>query len=435
MPRQPGPYRRPGKEGWYVRLLVPDTTKKSGYRYTVKSLRTTSLTEARKRFPLVYADLQAEHGLRAPRREALRSEVENWFESLGDRTVSMLEAVEGISRFEVDQDSHTGEFKPTPLQEEIGDALRKRDSREIGPTWQEALQAWESRRTRAKGAPSSSSRRSIERAVEELRELDMRLEPKNLTEERAWRWVRHQESIGNQPTTIRTKLAMLKAMTKACFKVKLLKADPLGEMEYDVAPSKSYRSPTSEEYKRIWANLDCLEEGDKRLLTLLMLTGMRLDEAASRFGRHLTDQDGIKAIEICELGGETPWKPKTAASARTVVWPEGLMQPSTGLEEQLFSRCRYRSGKFGKTASQRIKQQLWKSAGLPIEPTLTIHSLRAGYIDALRAVQCPLEIEEAIVGHSKAQSSVHRGYGNGYPLAVIAVWMNKATGQIQALGH
>ena len=228
---------------------------------------------------------------------------------------------------------------------------------------------------------------------------------------------------------------MLKAMTKACFKVKLLKADPLGEMEYDVAPSKSYMSPTSEEYKRIWANLDCLEEGDKRLLTLLMLTGMRLDEAASRFGRHLTDQDGIKAIEICELGGETPWKPKTTASARTVVWPEGLMQPSTGLEEQLFSRCRYRSGKFGKTASQRIKQQLWKSAGLPIEPTLTIHSLRAGYIDALRAVQCPLEIEEAIVGHSKAQSSVHRGYGNGYPLAVIAEWMNKATGQIQGLGH
>jgi hypothetical protein len=65
-----------------------------------------------------------------------------------------------------------------------------------------------------------------------------------------------------------------------------------------------------------------------------------------------------------------------------------------------------------------------------LEPNLTIHSLRAGYIDALRAVQCPLEIEESIVGHTKAQSAVHRGYGNGYPLEVIKEWTYKAAAQI-----
>jgi hypothetical protein len=157
-----------------------------------------------------------------------------------------------------------------------------------------------------------------------------------------------------------------------------------------------------------------------------MLTGMRLDEAASRFGGHIRSTEGVVTLEISELKGESPWKPKTKASARILPWPENLETPAASANQQLFQKCRYRNGKFGKTASQRIKQKLWRAAELPVDSTLTIHSLRAGYIDALRAVQCPLEIEEAIVGHAKAQSTVHRGYGNGYPIDVLKEWSGKA---------
>jgi len=427
LPTQPGPYRRPGKNGWYARLAVPDGTKRSGYRYCVRSLRTEDAAEARRRFPGVYASLQEEFGLIEPRtRKQLRETAEEWFESVAEGVSSILEAVEEVSGEEVEQDSRTGEYKPTTVQRQIEAAVRRQDTREIGPTWEEAIEAWKQRRLRAKGEPSPSSVRSMELVVKEIKNLKRGLEPAQLTEEKAWEWIRSQESLGKRPTTVRTKLSMLRALTKACFKVKLLKQDPLSEIEYEVAPGNSYRSPTPDEYRRIWANLDCLDPDDKTLFSLLMLTGMRLDEAASRFGGHIQSNGGVVTLEINELKGESPWKPKTKASARILAWPENLEIPAASASQQLFQKCRYRNGKFGKTASQRIKQKLWKTAGLPIDPTLTIHSLRAGYIDALRAVQCPLEIEEAIVGHAKAQSNVHRGYGNGYPIEVLKEWSGKA---------
>ena len=141
----------------------------------------------------------------------------------------------------------------------------------------------------------------MELAVKEIRSLKKGIEPAQLTEERVWEWIRSQESLGKRPTTVKTKLSMLRALTKACFKVKLLKQDPLSEMEYEVAPGESYRSPTADEYRRIWANLDCLEPEDRTLFSLLMLTGMRLDEAASRFGKHIKEIDGVTTLEISEI--------------------------------------------------------------------------------------------------------------------------------------
>ncbi len=429
---QPGPYRRPGKNGWYARLAVQDKTKRSGYRYSVRSLGTTDLAEARRRFPGVYAEMQVEFGLIKKTRGALRKETGEWLDAVEEGYVSALEAVEWLSGEEVQQDGQTGAWHPSSMQEQIHRAIKSRDVREIGPTWEEAIEAWRQRRLRSKGEPSPASVRSLELVVKEIRHLKAGLEPAHLTEEKVWEWIRNQESLGKRPTTVKTKLSMLRALTKACFKVKLLKQDPLSEIEYEVAPGESYRSPTADEYRRIWASLDCLDPEDRTLFSLLMLTGMRLDEAASRFGNHIKEAEGVVTLEISELNGETPWKPKTKASARILPWPEGLETPASSPNEQLFPKCRYRSGKFGKTASQRIKERLWKAAKLPIESTLTIHSLRAGYIDALRAVQCPLEIEEAIVGHTKAQSAVHRGYGNGYPIGVIKLWSEKAENLIRS---
>jgi hypothetical protein len=45
-----------------------------------------------------------------------------------------------------------------------------------------------------------------------------------------------------------------------------------------------------------------------------------------------------------------------------------------------------------------------------------------------------LEIEEAIVGHAKAQSKVHREYGSGYPLEVKREWINKGANVIRGFG-
>ena len=108
MPAQAGPYRRPGKNGWYAHLAVPDGTKRSGYRYCVRSLRTEDAAEARRRFPGVYASLQEEFGLIQPgSRQRLREAAEDWFESVAEGADSLLDAIEQVSRYAAEVDGPT----------------------------------------------------------------------------------------------------------------------------------------------------------------------------------------------------------------------------------------------------------------------------------------------------------------------------------------
>jgi integrase len=52
------------------------------------------------------------------------------------------------------------------------------------------------------------------------------------------------------------------------------------------------------------------------------------------------------------------------------------------------------------------------------------HSLRHSMKDRLRAVQCPDSIQDQILGHTTKGTGA--GYGKGYPLEVLAEWVNKA---------
>ena len=51
-----------------------------------------------------------------------------------------------------------------------------------------------------------------------------------------------------------------------------------------------------------------------------------------------------------------------------------------------------------------------------------IHSFRHSLRDRLRAVECPSDIVDAIGGWKTA--GVGHGYGDGYPLDVLAKWMS-----------
>ena len=428
MSAQPKPYRRPGKSGYYCRLMVPKPDGK-GYRAVVRSLGTSDLREARKRFPAAYARLQEEAGLAEQSPSYIRERIPEALQAIAAGITDIEDEVGRISGQEVVRDEDSGEFYLTPKQEVISNALIRKNAKLIQPTWEELIEAWERRRERKKGSrPGLSAINTIKLVIREITHIRKSMNPLTLDEDLTWEWIRWQEGKGIRPTTVQSKVAMLQALTKAAFVVKLIPEDPLARLEYQSAPGQSYRSPTAEEYRSIWKNLDCLNKLDNLLLQTLMLTGMRLDEPASRFGRHL-DRENVLSIEMIEE--PTPWKPKNTGSTRKIPLPEGLILPRTGNDEQIFSQCIYRSGKFGKTASQRIKTKIWSAAEMPNDPLLVIHSLRAGFIDALRSIQCPLEIEEAIVGHAKAQSKVHREYGSGYPLEVKREWINKGADVIR----
>jgi integrase len=58
------------------------------------------------------------------------------------------------------------------------------------------------------------------------------------------------------------------------------------------------------------------------------------------------------------------------------------------------------------------------------------HSLRHTMKDLLRAVQCPDSIQDQILGHTTKGTGA--GYGKGYPLEVLAEWVNKAVAAVWA---
>jgi integrase len=58
------------------------------------------------------------------------------------------------------------------------------------------------------------------------------------------------------------------------------------------------------------------------------------------------------------------------------------------------------------------------------------HSLRHSMKDLLRAVQCPDSIQDEILGHTTKGTGAR--YGQGYPLEVLAEWVNKAVAAVWA---
>lgn len=61
------------------------------------------------------------------------------------------------------------------------------------------------------------------------------------------------------------------------------------------------------------------------------------------------------------------------------------------------------------------------------DATLDNHGLRHTMKDLLRAVQCPDSIQDQILGHTKG---IGAGYGKGYPLEMLAEWINKAVAAV-----
>ena len=277
MSAQPKPYRRPGKSGYYCRLMAPKTDGK-GYRAIVRSLGTSDLREARKRFPAAYARLQEEAGVTEQSPSYIRERIPEALQAIAAGVTDIEEELSRISGQKIVRDEDSGEFFLTPKQEAISNALIRKNARLIPPTWEELIEAWERRRERKKGSrPGLSALNTIKLVIREITQIRKSMNPLTLDEQLTWEWIRWQEGKGIRPTTVQSKVAMLQAITKAAFVVKLIPEDPLARLEYQSAPGQSYRSPTAEEYRSIWKNMNCLNELDNLLLQTLMLTGMRLD--------------------------------------------------------------------------------------------------------------------------------------------------------------
>jgi integrase len=160
----------------------------------------------------------------------------------------------------------------------------------------------------------------------------------------------------------------------------------------------------------IRANLGLLDQRDQLLVRTLATCGLRLSEAFSIDREHV--EGGCRYVMVGEQG-------KTAQSFRRVPLPADLLKHMPKkITGPLFT------GR-PNAASTRLAKWL-RSTGITDPNKTAAHSYRHRMQDRLRAVGCPSDLREEILGHER--KTVAAGYGQGSPVAVLRKWLDKAAG-------
>ena len=428
-----GPLKKPHSRNFYARLILPTG------KHVWRSLGTDSKSKAERLWPVVMEQLEIQHGLREGSLKQIREETldvvrNDLVEELGIETVAaeIVSKLKGTRRLISHKDQDW-----TPLHEAVASALTEKDVSLIPMTWEAAIEAWRKRRERKKGeAPSPKTESALHAITSELRQRG--LLPNALTEDDVWNWVRdlEQQEPHIAASTIKTKTAMLKALTKALATQKLIKTDPLGNFNYEVASTTSitWRSLSTEELGNLSSKLHLLSTTDSLFTQILLRTGLRLDELASRSWEDIRKNTWLEIKPIEDKEGRTIWRPKTAESRRNVYLAPDLLESlkslCPGQTGQLFKACKpSKDGKYGKNISERIRSFMRNKCNLK-DKTVVLHSFRNNYIDACRAVEMDVGVEMALVGHvdanAKQINKIHRGYGAGYPDEVLLKWSIRA---------
>ena len=166
----------------------------------------------------------------------------------------------------------------------------------------------------------------------------------------------------------------------------------------------------------------CVEMDDdiRWLIALISDTGMRLGEAA---GLHMDDIKLDEPIPYIDLKPH-PWRSlKTKGSQRCIpligaaLWACERLREANDGSSLAFPRYCNKQSCNANSASGGLNK--WLQTHVP--DGCVIHSFRHSLRDRLRAVECPSDIVDAIGGWKTA--GVGHGYGDGYPLDVLAKWM------------
>lgn len=162
------------------------------------------------------------------------------------------------------------------------------------------------------------------------------------------------------------------------------------------------------------------------IVTILAETGCRLAEVTGLASADVYLNDDTAYIDL----KEHPWRSlKNAGSARRVpLTPravEAMKAAQVIANGSKFLFPQYTTAKACSINSVSATLNKWIRTRDSLQGSgLTSHSLRHSMKDRLRAVQCPDSIQDQILGHTT--QGVGARYGQGYPLDLLAEWVNKA---------
>ena len=170
-----------------------------------------------------------------------------------------------------------------------------------------------------------------------------------------------------------------------------------------------------------------LDDDLRWLVALLSDSGLRLAEAA---GLHVDDihieGEDVPYVSVTER----PWRRlKTEGSRRVVplvgasLWAAHRVLEASGGAGFAFPRYNKTQTTNANSASAALNK--WLKSYVP--DRCTLHSFRHSLRDRLRAVECPSDIVDQIGGWQT--EGVGQGYGQGYPLGILAKWMKHLESQ------
>jgi integrase len=259
----------------------------------------------------------------------------------------------------------------------------------------------------------SEAEKSIKRFVAIVGDIPL----KELTKYHAWQYAEALAAEGKATKTITTALSYVTKMLKWCEKKPHLglPSQPFNNLDlrdYGVK-TVGWKNFTKEQLMQLFALP--MKDQDRLLFSILITTGMRLDEAALLTWEKIKVEDGITIFDIRDS------VVKNEPSMRMIPIPAWVKMPERGTG-RLFTYRLDKDGKAQNAAPRIVNRYIDK---VTLDPKVVAHSLRGNLKDLLRDAGVSEELNHFITGHTQS-NAVAGGYGGGHSMSVRLEALNKA---------
>lgn len=229
----------------------------------------------------------------------------------------------------------------------------------------------------------------------------------DIAKQHAYRYAKALAKEGMANKTIKSAISAVSAFLTYCEREELIEASPFTDLKLSSYGKKveNYRPFTKSELHALFNQR--MPDADRLALSILLATGMRLDEVALlEWDQIKQHEDGFKYIDL------TGAKVKNQGSERLVPLHPSIRIKS-GNVGRLFSYYINNDGKAEAPASKALMKHV---RGISSDRRLVLHSLRGSFKDMLRDAGVSKEINDFITGHDQGDTAGN--YGSGPSVSV-----------------
>lgn len=246
------------------------------------------------------------------------------------------------------------------------------------------------------------SKAAAERHLEMFQEITKIKDIGEIQKRHAYRFAEGLQARGYANKTIKSAVSSVRSFLIECERKELVSQNPFIDIKLTDygATAISYKPFTKTQLSAIFSQK--MKPNDKLCLSILIATGMRLDEASLlNYEQVKQHEDGFFYFDLTQAVVKNK-------GSRRYVPLHSAIRISAKSSGRIFD---YAIGKDGKAESDASKRLMKIIRKVTDDQTLVVHSLRGTFKDMLRNVGVHKEINDFITGHGHGDSAGN--YGDG----------------------